>query len=808
MRPTIDTTMNMQPSAGQPPDAAARTDDGAHPYRGRLFRKYLLFILSLVSLALLLSGAITIYFSYQEHRSALSEVQQEKAVAAASRIEQYLAYITRQLSHATMPQIDAADGDTRRIEFLKILRQAPEITEISLLDRAGREQLLVSRLGMDAIGSGKDRAQEPAFLNARRGQLWFGPVYFRQETEPYLTASARTGGDNGAVTVIDVNLKFIWDVISRIKVGDRGKAYIVDSSEMLIADPDIGLVLRKTSLAALPHVQAAQRVAADHSPATLSRNLEGVPILASFAPIAQLDWKVFVEQPVEEVYAKLNASIVRTALLLLGGFGISAIGAGLLAQTMVRPIRTLDQGASRIAAGNLDQRIEVRTGDELQGLAEQFNRMSVRLRESYADLERRVEVRTSELQAALRRQTAISKILRSIAASPTHVAPVLDTIAEAATQLCDAATASIYLVQGPQLEHVVTRGPALASRLAPPESIVIDRGTISGRAVIERRIIQVDDVLERADEYPLARDLAQRLGHRTVAATPLMREGEPFGVILLRREEARRFDENDTALLKIFSDQAAIAIDNARLFREIQEKSQQLEIANQHKSEFLANMSHELRTPLNAIIGFSEVMIERMFGDVNPKQDEYLRDIHESGKHLLSLINDILDLSKIEAGRMELDLTDFDLRAAVANALALVRERATRHNIALMQQIDPALGELRADERKFKQILLNLLTNAVKFTPDGGSIELRARLVDDGVEFTVTDNGIGIRAEDQQAIFEAFRQVGSGYSNKEEGTGLGLALTRRFVELHGGSLDVASAPGKGSTFSFTLPSRS
>ncbi len=300
MRPTIDTTMSMQASVERPLDAAVRADhdgaddDGAHPHRGRLFRKYLLFILLLVSLALLLSGAITIYFSYQEHRSALSEVQHEKAVAAASRIEQYLDYITGQLSHAAMPQIDTADGDTRRIEFLKILRQAPEITEISMLDRAGRELLLVSRLGMDAIGSGKDRSLEPAFLNARPNQRWFGPVYFRQETEPYLTASIRSVGDNGAVTVIDVNLKFIWDVISRIKVGERGKAYIVDSSEMLIADPDIGLVLSKTSLADLPHIQAARRVAADDSPAMLSRNLDDIPILTSFAAIAQPDWKVFV----------------------------------------------------------------------------------------------------------------------------------------------------------------------------------------------------------------------------------------------------------------------------------------------------------------------------------------------------------------------------------------------------------------------------------------------------------------------------------------------------------------------------------
>ncbi len=248
-----------------------------------------------------------------------------------------------------------------------------------------------------------------------------------------------------------------------------------------------------------------------------------------------------------------------------------------------------------------------------------------------------------------------------------------------------------------------------------------------------------------------------------------------------------------------------IAIQNARLFSEIQDKSRQLEIANQHKSEFLANMSHELRTPLNAIIGFSEVLLERMFGELNEKQDDYLKDIFSSGKHLLSLINDILDLSKIEAGRMELDVATFDVPSALDNALTLVRERAQRHGIALGLEVDPALGELRADERKFKQILLNLLTNAVKFTPDGGKVAVRARLADGVLKVAVADTGIGIATADQAAVFEEFKQVGRHYTNKQEGTGLGLALTKRFVELHGGTLTLESEPGKGSTFTFTLP---
>jgi len=216
-------------------------------------------------------------------------------------------------------------------------------------------------------------------------------------------------------------------------------------------------------------------------------------------------------------------------------------------------------------------------------------------------------------------------------------------------------------------------------------------------------------------------------------------------------------------------------------------------------------MSHELRTPLNAIIGFSEVLLEKLFGEINDKQEDYLKDIHSSGRHLLSLINDILDLSKVEAGRMELDLASFDLCGAISNAMTLIRERAQRHSIALGVDADPALGEIVADERKLKQILLNLLTNAVKFTPDGGRVDVRARRDADMIVISVKDTGIGIAPADQEAVFEEFRQVGRSYTNKQEGTGLGLALTRRFVELHGGRVSVESALGSGSTFTFTLP---
>ena len=248
--------------------------------------------------------------------------------------------------------------------------------------------------------------------------------------------------------------------------------------------------------------------------------------------------------------------------------------------------------------------------------------------------------------------------------------------------------------------------------------------------------------------------------------------------------------------MKTFATQSVLAIQNARLFREIEDKSRQIEAANQHKSEFLANMSHELRTPLNAIIGFSEVLQEKLFGELNEKQAEYTDDILTSGRHLLSLINEILDLSKVEAGRMELELATFDLPLAIDNARTFVRERATRHGITLDVKVDERLGDFVGDERKIKQILLNLLSNAVKFTPEGGRIGINARPVDHSVEISVTDTGIGIAPDDQAKIFEEFRQVGTDYAHKVEGTGLGLTLAKKFVELHGGRIWVSQRSGQ------------
>jgi GAF domain-containing protein len=421
-----------------------------------------------------------------------------------------------------------------------------------------------------------------------------------------------------------------------------------------------------------------------------------------------------------------------------------------------------------------------------------------------------LEARTRELARSVGELKALGEVGQAVS-STLDLQRVLSTVVGHAVQLSgtnggviyeyDEAGETFLLTASYRMEEVLVE----ALRGAP---IRLGEGA-TGRSAIIRAPVQVPDTLDER-EYTGARlrPMLARLGYRSVLAVPLLREDRILGAMTVWRKEAGSFSTEVVNLLQTFATQSALAIQNARLFREIEDKSRQIEAANRHKSEFLANMSHELRTPLNAIIGFSEVLGERMFGELNEKQAEYTDDILTSGRHLLSLINEILDLSKVEAGRMELELVKFDLPLAIDNARTFVRERATKHGINLDVAVDERLGDYFGDERKIKQILLNLLSNAVKFTPEGGRIGIEAKQADGSVEISVSDTGIGISPEDQAKIFEEFRQVGSDYAHKIEGTGLGLTLAKKFVELHGGRIWVKSELGKGSTFSFTLPEKS
>jgi signal transduction histidine kinase/HAMP domain-containing protein len=486
-----------------------------------------------------------------------------------------------------------------------------------------------------------------------------------------------------------------------------------------------------------------------------------------------------------------------------------------------RPLLKLQESASLIAQGDLDSFVDKSGRGEIGILAQhldvmrgsikrlfgELSKSKEKLEEHSRTLEQRVEVRTRELARSVEELKALGEVSQ-VVSSTLDLEAVLSSIVRNAVQLSKADAGTIYEFDGAEAVFVPRTNYGVSSEfieaLRESELRVGDK-TVLGQAVLKGAPDQVPDLVNMPD-YPLSHlSHMQKAGFRAVLAVPLLREDRLIGGLVVRRKKAGEFPAPVVNLLQTFATQSVLAIENARLFREIEEKGRQLELANRHKSEFLSNMSHELRTPLNAIIGFSEVLLERMFGEMNEKQEDYLKDIHSSGQHLLSLINDILDLAKVEAGRMELNPTTFDLSAAIDNALTLIRERAMHHGIALATEIDSQLGELNADERKLKQILLNLLSNAVKFTPEGGKITVGARRLRDMVEIAVNDTGIGIAPKDQAAVFEEFKQVGRDYTRKAEGTGLGLALTRKLVELHGGVMRLESEPGKGSTFSFTLP---
>ncbi len=452
-----------------------------------------------------------------------------------------------------------------------------------------------------------------------------------------------------------------------------------------------------------------------------------------------------------------------------------------------------------------------------RGEVRPFTPVQIKLLETFADqaviaienvrLFKELQERTRELMESVEEMKALGEVGQAVS-STLDLQTVLSTIVRHAVQLSGTNGGVIYEYDEAAQEFHLRASDRMEKEVIEAlQTTPIRPGQgATGQTVSARAPVQVFDLLdEREISGTRIRPIMARLGYRSLLAVPILREERIMGALTVWRKEVGNFSPEIVNLLQTFATQSALAIQNARLFREIENKSREIETANRHKSEFLANMSHELRTPLTAIIGFSEVLSEKVFGEMNDKQSEYMDDIVSSGRHLLSLINDILDLSKVEAGRMELDLTKFDIPTAIDNALILIRERATRHGITLRHTVDERVGEVLGDERKFKQILLNLLSNAVKFTAEGGHVDVDAALTNGAVEISVSDTGVGIAPENQEAIFEEFRQVGTDVSKKREGTGLGLTLTRKFVELHGGKIWVESAVGKGSTFTFTLP---
>src|SRR4051794_2910245 len=605
--------------------------------RRRLFTKYVGLFVAVVCVALLSNGIFDVFFYYQEHKASLIRIQREQAEAASAKISQFVKEIESQLGWTTQLPWSAGSIEQRRFDALRLLRQVPAITELAQLDASGKERLRVSRLAMDVVASGTDFSKEPKFTEAVARKVYYGPVYFRRESEPYMTlAIAGTRRDAG-VSVAEVNLKLIWDVVSQIKVGERGHAYVVDAQGRLIAHPDISLVLRNTDMSRLAQVSAAQTATGGGASERVqeSEDIGGRKVLTAYAPVAPLGWLVFVELPVAEAYAPLYAALERLALVLLAALGFAVLAGMFLAGRMVGPIQALRAGAERIGGGDLSQQIRIKTGDELEALADQFNVMAGRLKETHAGLGQKGEERT----------------------------------------------------------------------------------------------------------------------------------------------------------------------------REVEGKSRQPELASPHKSQVLSNMSPELRTPPNALNGLTEMMVTNAARFGTEKAAEPLRRVHRAGSHILGLINQVLDLSKIEAGKLELSPDWVNLTPLINEVVDTARHLAEQNNNRVVVKGQENLGSLTVDPMRLRQILLNLLSNACKFTKQGEVTLLARKLVNEGnwIEFAVSDTGIGMTPEQQAKLFEEFTQADSSTARQYGGTGLGLAITRKLARMMGGDVTLTSEAGKGSTFTVRLP---
>jgi signal transduction histidine kinase len=768
-----------------------------------LFFKYVTAFVGLVTVVLVINAALDLSFVYQDNRRASIDVQREKAEAAAQKVESFVREIEHQIGWVAYPQWAALPVEQRRFEYVRLQRQVPAITELTQLDRNGHEQLKVSRLSMDVVGGDVDRSTDPAFTEAIANKVYFGPVYYRKESEPYLSMAVAHGGRTGGVTVAEINLKLILDVITQIKIGLNGYAYVVDTQGRLIAHPDISLVLRGTDMNRLAQVAEARAPQTETGKVAQARDLAGHDVLSAHAEIPALQWLVFVELPSTEVLQPVINSGLRDLALLGLGLLIAGAAAALLARRMLVPIRALQAGAQRIGGGDLGHRISINSGDELEALADQFNRSAQALQTSYETLEQRVEDRTTELRETLEQQTATGQVLKVISESPTDVQPVLNAVAQAARRFCGAADAIITLREGQEMKVAAHDGPLVVARLG--ERSLLDRARLTGRAIVDAQTVHVPDVtaLDPA-EFGTTLDLAKQSGFGAALAVPMLREGVAVGGIMLRRPELGPFTPRQIELLETFAAQAVIAIENVRLFTEIQEKSRQLEIASQHKSQFLANMSHELRTPLNAILGYTEMMVDGLYGDLPQKASATLERVQSNGRHLLGLINDVLDLAKIEAGQLAITVEPYIVTDMVTTVLSATESLARTKGISLGSAVAPGLPTGSGDARRLTQVLLNLVGNAIKFT-DQGSVEVRAAQVGDTFELSVVDTGFGIAPEDQKKIFEEFQQVDNTSTRKKGGTGLGLSISRKIVELHGGAITVDSEIGKGSTFKVTIP---
>jgi signal transduction histidine kinase len=507
----------------------------------------------------------------------------------------------------------------------------------------------------------------------------------------------------------------------------------------------------------------------------------------------------------KQIIVQVSAIVTLTILIIVA---ISLTSIVITRRYITRPLSKLQTSATLIASGDLEAPIDTDSRDEIGVLAHDLDAMRGSIKEARENLEQKVEQRTRELSRSIEELEALGEVSQAVS-STLDLQTVLTTIVTRAVDLSESDEGIIYEFD----EETQTFRSTATHKTAPEHLEAVQAAPIRlgegaiGHAAVTRKPVQVPDIRdEQQFVAPQVRRVLVKLGLRSLLAIPLYRESQLLGGLLVFRRSLGNFSDDVVNLLQTFANQSVLAIHNARLFQEIQEKGRQLEIASEHKSQFLANMSHELRTPLNAILGYTELIVDNIYGEVPEQIASVLERVDRNGRHLLTLINDVLDISKMEAGQLSLSFNDYSMQEIVGNVIAAVESLGDEKNLPLKADLSPGLPLGKGDEQRITQVLLNLVSNAIKFT-DEGEVSIKVVVSDDTFQVSVTDTGMGISEADQKLIFEEFQQADGSATRAKGGTGLGLAIARRIVEMHGGRLRVESTLGEGATFTFTLPVR-
>ncbi|MGA9327540.1 MAG: GAF domain-containing protein, partial [Bradyrhizobium sp.] len=634
--------------------AAAEAKPSGPKIRSRLFTKYVALFVTVVAVALLSNGIFEVFFYYREHKAALIRIQHEQAEAAAAKISQFIKEIESQLGWTTQLPWSAGSIEQRRFDALRLLRQVPAVTELAQVDSTGKERLRVSRLAMDVVDSGLDLSKDPKFTEAVAHKVYYGPVYFRRESEPYMTLALAGTRKDAGVSIAEVNLKLIWDVVSQIKVGENGHAYVVGPGGRLIAHPDISLVLRNTDMSKLAQVQAA-RAGTDGEALEGTKNIKGQEVLTASAPITPLGWTMFVELPVEEAYASLYAALQRLAIVLVAASLFAVLAGVFLARRMVGPIQALRAGAERMGSGNFAQHISIKTGDELEGLANQFNDMGARLQESYADLEDKVESRTSELSETLDQQTATAEVLSSISGSMTDTKPVFDAIVRNLLRLFGTRFAVVQTLHDGMIEMPAVQGDPGFEKLIERYPRPLADDTVGGQAMLLKQTIQFFPVLGNPAAPTATQQFARDFGFDSVIFTPMLLGDKVVGAIGAARHDPVGFDEKQIELITNFAKQAVIAIENARLLRELHARTDDLSEALQQQTttadvlKVISRSAFDLKSVLTTLTESAKSLCGASLGIITLRDGEVMRLRAESG--CTQAFVEFMDAHPIKPGR-------------------------------------------------------------------------------------------------------------------------------------------------------------